>query len=61
MQRTHLEEQVLGLHDIMKYPLSSSFTTAGTDGSTGEDGRPKDDIQTTSGEESEEKRDKANG
>ena len=45
----------------MKYPLSSSFTTAGTDNPTGEDGRPKDDVQTTSGEESEEKRDKANG
>ena len=55
------EEQVLGLHDIMKYPLSSSFTTAGTDNPTGEDGRPKDDTQTTSGEESEEKRDKAKG
>jgi hypothetical protein len=54
------EEQVLGLHDIMKYPLSSSFTTAGTD-PTGENGRPKDDVQTTSGETSEEKRDKANG
>lgn len=55
------EEQVLGLHDIMKYPLSSSFTTAGTDNPTGEDGRPKDDVQTTSGEESEAKRDKSNG
>lgn len=55
------EEQVLGLHDIMKYPLSSSFTTAGTDDPAGKDGRPKDDVQTTSGEESEEKRDKANG
>jgi hypothetical protein len=54
------EEEVLGLHDIMKYPLSSSFTTAGTD-PTGENGRPKDDVQTTSGETSEEKRDKANG
>ena len=57
----YFEEEVLGLHDIMKYPLSSSFTTAGTDNPTGEDGRPKDDTQTTSGEESEEKRDKANG
>lgn len=55
------EEQVLGLHNIMQYPLSSSFTTVGTDDPTGEDGRPKDDEQTTDGEASEEKRDKANG
>jgi len=55
------EEQVLGLHDIMKYPLSSSFTSTGMDDATGENGRPKDDTQTTSGEESEEKRDKAKG
>lgn len=54
------EEEVLGLHDIMKYPLSSSFTTAsGSDSLKG--GRPKDEEQTTSGEESEEKRDKAKG
>jgi len=57
----YFEEEVLGLHDIMKYPLSSSFTTTSTDDPTGEDGRPKDDTQTTSGEESEEKRDKAKG
>lgn len=55
------EEEVLGLHDIMKYPLSSSFTTAGSDDSIGNGGKPKDDVQTTSGEESEEKRDKSNG
>ena len=55
------EEEVLKLHDVMKYPLSSSFTTSGTDDPTGEDGRPKDDVQTTSGEESEAKRDKAKG
>lgn len=55
------EEEVLGLHDIMKYPLSSSFTTVGSDNPTGEDGKPKDDVQTTSGEASEEKRDKAKG
>ena len=55
------EEEVLKLHDIMKYPLSSSFTTSGKNNQTGEEGKPKDDIQTTSGEESEEKRDKSEG
>jgi len=55
----YFEEEVLGLHNIMKYPLSSSFTSSNNE--NGSNGRPKDDIQTTSGEESEEKRDKANG
>lgn len=53
------EEEVLKLHDVMKYPLSSSFTSTGDDEVGDKGGRPKDAEQTTSGEESEEKRDKA--
>lgn len=61
----HLEEDILGLHDIFKYPLSSSFTTnndtEGTDPVTG--GRPTSDSGdlTDDGEASREKRDKARG
>ena len=58
----YLENEVLKLQDIMIYPLHSSFTlsnkdTEGTDPETG--GRPKDKVQTTDGEDSEDKRDKA--
>jgi hypothetical protein len=30
LAQNFLEENVLGLHDLMKYPLSSSFTSSGT-------------------------------
>ncbi len=57
-----LENEVLKLQDIMIYPLNSSFTnsgvvTDGTDPVTG--GRPKSDTPTDTGDESAEKRDKA--
>lgn len=38
----YLEEEVLGLHDIMKYPLASSFTTSNS--GTGEVGAPEKDA-----------------
>lgn len=58
----YLENEVLKLQDIMIYPLHSSFTISSkdngdTDPVTG--GRPKDTVQTTDGEASEEKRDSA--
>lgn len=65
----YLEEEILNLSEKLK-PLSSSYVQSGAgnkDKSVGSDvddsvgGRPKDEKQTTSGEESEEKRDKANG
>ena len=58
---TYLEADVLKLQDILKYPLNSSFINpiSNTDPVTG--GRPKDDVQTTSGEESEDKRDRSKG
>ena len=56
-----LEEEVLKLHDLMKYPLSSSFTsnTTSTD-PTGENGAPRqDDTELTDdAEKSREKRDR---
>ena len=52
------EEEVLKLHDIMKYPLSSSFTSSGKESG----GQEKDlDELTDDGMDSKEKRDKANG
>lgn len=58
----YLEEEVLNLSEKLK-PLNSSYVQSGSpeasDEKTG--GRPKDEQQTTSGEESEEKRDKAKG
>lgn len=56
-----LEEEVLQLSDKLK-PLSSSYVQSGSTGSDVDEengGRPKDEQQTTSGEASEEKRDKA--
>lgn len=55
-----LEEEVLMLHDKMKYPLSSSFTSTG-DGNSDEVGAPKKSETeiTDDGEASRDKRDKA--
>ena len=52
----YLEEDILNLGDRF-VPVQSTHTQSGNDSA----GRPKDDSQTTDGEESEEKRDKSKG
>ena len=45
MGQLMFETQVLGLQDMMKYPLQSSYTTSNEDGEVGQGAPQKDDTE----------------